>query len=78
MATGKRLDKKISSMIEGAFALNLDIDNIKKTTLAGYRGLHAHQMFKFGSGKGRSSQAEQNGSVIGEETNPDTPFMVAK
>ena len=32
MAIGKRLDKKISSMIEGALALHLDINNIKKTT----------------------------------------------
>jgi hypothetical protein len=76
MATGKRLDKKISSMIEVALAGNLDIDSIEKTTLAGYRGLHAHQIFKFGSGKGRSQQSERKGSTIGEETNPDQPFKV--
>jgi hypothetical protein len=76
MAIGKRLDKKISSMIEGALALNLDIENVKATTLSGYRGLHAHQLFKFGSGKGRSPQSERKGSTIGEETNPDQPFKV--
>lgn len=47
---GPTIEKYFSSMMDRKVAANNDIDDIKSTTINGWRSLHLNQMFKYGYG----------------------------
>ena len=72
MSWASRINRKINSNIGSAIATNNSIDNVKSTTINGYRSLHISQLDRHGYGSASLSSAQIIDS-IGDGNNED-PF----
>jgi len=50
MSIASRIQQKVATTIEAAVAVNENLEGVISGISSGYRGLHAHQLNKYGYG----------------------------